>query len=196
MPTLRQFISIPTKIPKRKSHSSTRPQVQTILIWNFKALNTVMHKIVWQEIKGLNHLIKSFISTVTDTDLLDALDVQKLVFWFMHRFCRICYEIFDPQRKTVHKYPQELSKLPEILIQFYSPKWFFIIEFRSELKHRRRINKNEIPVKSSQNCPHTVNTTQSSQNTYIEMHPKQQKRTQTLIHNQWIWRHMTQNYWF
>ena len=44
-----------------------------------------------QEIEGFTHLLKMFISSVTDADFIEAeiLDSLRLLSWYIHRFCKI-----------------------------------------------------------------------------------------------------------
>ena len=85
------------------------------------------HKITRQEIEGFNHLLKMYISGVTDADLSEEeiLDTLTLLSWYIHRFWKsLLRHIFPATKLIAQNDPQIMTKLPETLHSIHEPNWF------------------------------------------------------------------------
>ena len=77
-----------------------------------------VHKIARQEIEGFTHLLKIYISSRTDADLIEegVFDSLKLLSWFIHRYWKsLVRHIFPATKLIAETYPRIKTKLPETL---------------------------------------------------------------------------------
>ena len=86
-----------------------------------------VHKISRHEIEGFTHLLKIYISSVTDADLNEEeiFDSLTLLSWHKHKFWKsLVRHIFPATKLKAETYPRIISKLPETLHHKYDPNWF------------------------------------------------------------------------
>ena len=113
-----------------------------------------VHKIARQEIEGFTHVLKIYISYVTDADLSkeEILDTLAVLSWYTHRFWKsLVRHIFPATILIAQNYPQIKSKLPETLHHIYDPNWFpqnfiNIPEIPSEIIQKLSINHQKIEI--------------------------------------------------
>ena len=86
-----------------------------------------VHNIARQEIEGFIHLLKIYLSSVTDTDInkVEIFDPLTLLSWYIHRFWKsLVRHIFPATKLIAETYPQIKPRLPETLHYIYDPTWF------------------------------------------------------------------------
>ena len=83
------------------------------------------HKIARQETEGFTHLLKIYISSVTDADLNEEEIFHSLTLlaWYLHRFWKSLVRHIFPATKLIETeiYPRIIPKLPETLYYIYDP---------------------------------------------------------------------------
>ena len=79
------------------------------------------------EIEGLTHLIKTYISSAKDVDLSHEDIIVSFTFlsWYIHRFWRsLVRNIIQAAKLIADTYPHLIDKLQDILLYIYDSNWF------------------------------------------------------------------------
>ena len=151
-----------------------------------------VHIIARQEIEGITHFQKTYISSLKGAELNEEeiVDSFTLLSWYIHRFWKNLVRHIFPTTKLIAKtYPQFMQQLPETIHWIYDPNWFqqnFIIITEVPLENIQKlsINQNNIEIKNynAENLLFTF--THNTENVNMFLEASSIENLDTIIHSQ------------
>ena len=157
-----------------------------------------VHKIARQEIEGFTHLLKIYISSVTDENLNEeeVFDSLTLLSWYIYiyiyiyRFWKsLVRHIFPATKLIAETYPRILTKLPETLHYIYDPNCFSqnflnIPVIPSEIIQKLTINHHNIEIRNYNAETQSFTCTNAPENTNTSLEVSPIENMDTIIHSQ------------